>query len=154
MVLLAHEALTPAGNPLAPATPALEIPVATVVVWVIFVKAVLIHTVGVVEAAPAVFVGLTVMVPVAFTTPQPPVNGMLYGKVPETVGVPLIVMTLLAQLAVTPVGSPVGAPIPVASVVANVIFVNAVLIHTVGELAADPAVLVTELEVTLMVPVA
>ena len=77
MVLLAHEALTPAGNPLAPATPSLEIPVATVVVWVIFVKAVLIHTVGVVEAAPAVFVGLTVMVPVAFTAPQPPVNGIL-----------------------------------------------------------------------------
>jgi len=94
------------------------------------------------------------MVPVAVAVPHPPVNGMLYGNVPETVGVPLIVMTLLAQLAVTPVGKPVGAPIPVASVVANVIFVNAVLIHTVGELAADPAVLDTVLVPTIMVPVA
>jgi hypothetical protein len=41
------------------------------------VKAVLIHNVGLLEAAPAVFAGVTVTVPVAFTLPHPPVNGML-----------------------------------------------------------------------------
>ena len=40
------------------------------------VKAVLIHKVGVVLAAAAVFIE-TVIVPVAFTEPQPPVKGML-----------------------------------------------------------------------------
>ena len=68
----AQAALTPAGNPVA-----VPIPVAPVVVCVIFVNAVLIHSVGVLEAAPAVLSGLTVIVPVAFTVPQPPVNGML-----------------------------------------------------------------------------
>jgi len=63
-------------------------------------------------------------------------------------------MVLLAHVAVTPGGKPVGVPIPVASVVANVISVNAVLIHTVGELAADPAVLDTVLLLTVIVPVA
>ena len=63
-------------------------------------------------------------------------------------------MVSLAQVAVTPGGKPVGVPIPVASVVANVISVNAVLIHTVGELAADPAVLDTVLLATVIVPVA
>jgi hypothetical protein len=52
-------------------------PVAPVVVRVMFVSAVLIHKVGLDEAVPAVFVAVTVMVPVAFTLPQPPVNGML-----------------------------------------------------------------------------
>ena len=68
----AQAALTPAGNPVA-----VPIPVATVVACVIFVNAVLIHKVGVLDAAPAVLSGVTVMVPVAFTEPQPPVNGML-----------------------------------------------------------------------------
>ena len=68
----AQAALTPAGNPVA-----VPIPVATVVVWVIFVNAVLIHKVGVLDAAPTVLSGVTVIVPVAFTVPQPPVNGML-----------------------------------------------------------------------------
>ena len=62
MVLLDQEALTPAGNPLAPDTPELEIPVAPVVVCVIAVKAVLIQTVGALDAVPAVFDGVTVMV--------------------------------------------------------------------------------------------
>ena len=48
MVFDAHAAVTPAGNPVAG-----PIPVAPVVVWVILVKAVLIHKVGVEEAAPA-----------------------------------------------------------------------------------------------------
>ena len=54
----------------------LPIPVAPVVAWVMFVNAVLIHKVGVEDAAPAVLIK-TVIVPVAFTAPQPPVNGIL-----------------------------------------------------------------------------
>jgi hypothetical protein len=38
---------------------------------------VLIHNVGVDDAAVTVLLGVTVIVPVAFTLPQPPVNGML-----------------------------------------------------------------------------
>ena len=48
MVLEAHEAVTPEGKPVA-----VPIPVAPVVVCVILVNAVLIHKVGVEEAAPA-----------------------------------------------------------------------------------------------------
>ena len=77
IVLAAQCADTPAGNPLAPATPSLEIAVAPVVVMVILVSAVLIHSVGVDDGAPAVFAGVTVIVPVAFTAPQPPVNAIL-----------------------------------------------------------------------------
>lgn len=62
MVLLAHVALTPAGKPLAPDTPALEMPVAPVVVCVMLVKAVLMQSVGVLDAAPTVLLGLTVTV--------------------------------------------------------------------------------------------
>ena len=72
IVLVANDAVTPAGNPVA-----VPMPVALVVACVIAVKAVLIHKVGVLDAVPAVLLGLTVMVPVAFTLPQPPVNGML-----------------------------------------------------------------------------
>jgi hypothetical protein len=50
-------------------------PVALVVVWVILVNGVLIHKVGVLDAALAVFV-FTVIVPVAFALPQP-INGMV-----------------------------------------------------------------------------
>ena len=56
-----------------------------------------------------------------------------------------------AHVAVTPAGKPVAVPMPVAPVVACVIFVNAVLIHNVGELEAAPTVLVA---VTVIVPVA
>ena len=72
IVLLAQAALTPAGNPVA-----VPMPVAPVVACVIFVNAVLIHKVGVLDAAPAVLARVTVIVPVALTEPQPPVNGML-----------------------------------------------------------------------------
>ena len=72
-----HAADTPAGKPFAPDTPEFDIPVPPVVECVIAVKAVLIHNVGLLEAAPAVFAGVTVIVPVAFTLPHPPVNGML-----------------------------------------------------------------------------
>ncbi len=72
MVLLAQAAATPAGKPVA-----VPMPVAPVVVLVIFVKAVLTHKVGVLEAVPAVLTADTVIVPVALTEPQPPVKGML-----------------------------------------------------------------------------
>ena len=72
MVLDAKAAFTPAGKPVA-----VPMPVAPVVVWVMLVSAVLIHNVGVDEAALAVLFGVTMIVPVAFTLPQPPVNGML-----------------------------------------------------------------------------
>ena len=53
-------------------------------------------------------------------------------NVPDTVGVPLIVIVFDAQAAVTPVGKPEAVPIPVAPVVVWVIFgVKAVLIHKV-----------------------
>lgn len=71
IVLLAKLAETPAGNP--EGTP---IPVAPVVVMVIFVSAVLTHNEGVLEGALAVRFAVTVMVPVALTVPQPPVKGM------------------------------------------------------------------------------
>ena len=72
MVLEAQLAITPVGNPVGE-----PIPVAPVTEWVIFVKAVLIHKVGVVDATPAVLAAVTVILPVAFPPPQPPVNGIL-----------------------------------------------------------------------------
>jgi hypothetical protein len=53
-------------------------PVALVVEWVIFVKAVFTVSVGVVDAAAAAQAGvaLTVILPVAFTLPHPPVRGI------------------------------------------------------------------------------
>ena len=77
IVLVAQCADTPAGNPFAPVTPSFEMPVALVVAIVILVKAVLIQRVGVLEGAAAVLFGFTVMVPVPFTLPQPPVSGIL-----------------------------------------------------------------------------
>jgi len=71
IVFEANEAVTPAGKPVA--TP---MPVAPVVVCVIGVSAVLIQSVGEDEAALTVLFGLTMMVPVALTVPQPPVRGM------------------------------------------------------------------------------
>jgi len=72
MVLFAQPAVTPDGSPVA-----VPMPVAPVVVCVILVKTVLMHSVGVEEAAPAVLLGVTIMVPVAFTEPQPPVRGIV-----------------------------------------------------------------------------
>ena len=70
---------------------------------------------------------------------------------PLPVGVPLIVIVFVAQLAVTPAGKFVGTPMPVAPVVACVIFVIAVLIQTFGEEEAAPTVLFGD---TTIVPVA
>jgi hypothetical protein len=72
MVLFANDAVTPAGKPIA-----VPIPVAIVVVWVIAVKTVLTHKVGVLDATLTVLIELTVIVPVAFTAPQPPVTGIV-----------------------------------------------------------------------------
>ena len=115
-----HDAETPAGSPVA-----VPIPVAPVVVCVKFVNAVLIQSVGDEEAAETVLSGFTVIVPDAFVIPHPPVNGILYVKIPLTVGVPLMVITFADQVAETPEGSPDTAPIPVAPVVVWVIFVIA-----------------------------
>jgi hypothetical protein len=68
----AQEAVTPAGRPIA-----VPMPVAAAVVWVIAVSGVLIQRVGMEVAAEAVLASTTVMVPVAFTLPHPPVNGMV-----------------------------------------------------------------------------
>ena len=72
ILLAAQAAVTPAGKPVG-----VPIPVAKVVVCVMAVNAVLIHNVGVLEAAATVIFGVTVIVPVAFTDAQTPVNGML-----------------------------------------------------------------------------
>jgi hypothetical protein len=51
-------------------------PVAPVVAMVIFVSGELIQSVGVDDGVPAVFAAVTLMVPVALTVPQPPVNAI------------------------------------------------------------------------------
>ena len=68
----AQEAVTPIGRPMG-----VPMPVAATVVCVINVSGVLMQRVGVEEAAEAVLASTTVMVPVAFTLPHPPVNGMV-----------------------------------------------------------------------------
>jgi hypothetical protein len=66
-------AVTPGGNPVA-----VPMPVALVVACVIFVKAVFTVSVGVDEAVTAAQAGapFTVILPIAFTLPHPPVNGI------------------------------------------------------------------------------
>jgi hypothetical protein len=71
IVLFAQIAVTPAGKPVA-----VPIPAAPVVLCVILFNWVLIHKLGVLEAALAVIAGVTVIVPVAFIVPQLPVKGM------------------------------------------------------------------------------
>lgn len=72
MISLAHEAETPAGNPVA-----VPILVAPDVACVMEVNGVFTNNVGVELEVSTVFAGITVIVPVAFTEPQPPVNGIL-----------------------------------------------------------------------------
>ena len=72
MVLAFHAAVTPAGRPVAA-----PMPVAPVLLWVMFVKTVLIQSVGEDDAAATVLSAVTIIVPVAEIVPQPPVNGML-----------------------------------------------------------------------------
>ena len=64
---------------------------------------------------------------------------------------PLIVITLADQAAVTPAGNPVAVPMPVALVVECVIFVNTVFTVSVG---VDEAAPTAQAAVTVMVPVA
>lgn len=77
---------------------------------------------------------------------------------PVAEGVPLIVITLEAQLAETPGGKPVAAPIPVADVVVWVIFVITELTHSAEVEDAAPAELtgftVIVLEVVAVQPLA
>ena len=68
----AQEAVTPIGRPMG-----VPMPVAAAVVCVINVSGVLMQRVGVEEAVEAVLASTTVMVPVAFTLPHPPVSGMV-----------------------------------------------------------------------------
>lgn len=84
--------------------------------------------------------GLTVIVPVAFAEPQPPVSGIVYVKLPAAVGVPLTVIVFEENEAETPAGRPVAVPIPVAPVVVRVIAVKGVFAQSVGLLDAVPAV--------------
>lgn len=70
IVFVAHDAVTPAGNPVG-----VPMPVEPVVVCVIGVSTVFMHKVGVDEAAVTVLFALTVIVPVAPTVPHPPVKG-------------------------------------------------------------------------------
>ena len=73
IILLAQAAVTPVGNPVA-----VPIPVALVVTWVIFVKAVFTVSIGVEDAVPTAQAAVTVMVPVAFTALQlVPVRGIV-----------------------------------------------------------------------------
>ena len=65
-------AVTPAGNP-----EAVPIPVAIAVECVIFVNTVFTVSVGVDDAVPAAQAAITVILPVALTLPQPPLNGIL-----------------------------------------------------------------------------
>ena len=73
--LAAHDPLTPVGRPVT------VTPVAPVVLYVMLVIAVLIHLacelVPPAEVKVIVLSGVTVIVPVALTAPQPPVRGML-----------------------------------------------------------------------------
>ena len=68
---LAQLAVTPAGKSVA-----VPMPVAPVVAMVISVRAELTQIVGFVDGAAAVLASFTVIVPVAATLPQPPVNGI------------------------------------------------------------------------------
>lgn len=148
MVILSadQEAVTPEGNPMG-----VPIPVAPVVLCVIGVIFVPIQGVGVTDCVVTVLLAFTLMVPVALIVPQPPVRGMEYKYVAADVGIPLIVIMLSAQVALTPGGRPEAVPIPVAPVVKWVILVNGVLIQRVGDEDGAPTVLSG---VTLMVPVA
>jgi hypothetical protein len=157
IVLPDQLALTPAGNPFAPETPLFDIPVAPLVVCVTFVsRGVLIHNVGEDDAALTPLTGEIVKVPTAFTIPQPPVNGIIYPKTPELVGVPLKVIVFPDQLALTPGGKPFApvtpsSEIPFAPVVESVIADKETLIQELAVEEGAPTVL---FGVTVIVPVA
>ena len=65
-------AVIPVGKPIA-----VPMPVAPVVLCVIGVNTAFKQTVGMVEGAETVLAVITVIVPIALTDPQPPVNGIV-----------------------------------------------------------------------------
>ena len=75
------------------------------------VSAVLMHKVcALVPAAEVrltVLLGVTVMVPIVVTVPQPPVRVTVYVNDPADVGLPLIVTIFPAHTPATPAGNPV-----------------------------------------------
>ena len=71
IVFEAKEAVTPAGKPVAE-----PMPVAPVVVWVMFGEIAVLMQLVVEVPALAVLFGVTIIVPVALTLPQLPVNGI------------------------------------------------------------------------------
>jgi hypothetical protein len=76
-----------------------------------FAIALLIQTVCVSVPVPelnvAALSGITVIVPVGVSkAPQPPVSETVYVNEPETVGTPLMVTILEAQVPVSPAGRP------------------------------------------------
>ena len=77
-MLDAQVAETPAGKPLAPATPSFAIPVAPTVVCVIFVKTLFIHKVGVELAAVTELTEITV-------TSNPALDGEAQTEPPEVI---------------------------------------------------------------------
>ena len=90
MVLLAKAALTPAGKPVAA-----PIPVAPVVLCVMALKGVLIQSVGVEEAAPAVLLGLTVNVPLLVAVPLEVVTAIV-----PVVPLPTVAVICVAEFTV------------------------------------------------------
>ena len=63
-------------------------------------------------------------------------------NVPLSVGIPLILIRLSDQTALTPAGNPMEGPMPVAPMVECVIFVISVLTQTVGVEDDTPAIFV------------
>ena len=101
IVLVAHEAVTPVGKPVA-----VPIPVAPVVVCVIVVKMVLIHKVGELDAVPTVLFELTVIVGVVAISVLHPVAVV----VAKTLNVVVIVKLPEAKLIELPLPV-IGLPI-------------------------------------------
>jgi hypothetical protein len=126
-------------------------PVAPLVLWVILVSVVLTHKVGDELAIVTVLAGVTVIVPVAIETPQPPDNRIWYLNIPETSGIPVIKIVSEDQLAVNPDGKPMAVSIPVAPTVECLMVVSEVYTHNVG---VEEAALTVFTGVTVIVPVA
>jgi len=130
MVLDAHVAETPDGNPLAPDTPLFEIPVAPVVAIVMLVSAVLTQRVGDDDGVPAVLVAVTVYVDTLVAVPM----GVVTDTVP-VVPLPTVTVTEFAVVAVIVAGVP-----PMATEVAPNKFVPFMVSEELGQPLPDPKV--------------
>src|SRR6218665_1868511 len=91
MLFEAHVAVIPVGKPVA-----VPIPVAPVVVWVMFVRGVLMHKVGVDEAAPTVLIGVGVNVPELVAVPPAVVTVMFPAVFP--VGIIAVIWLVLSTV--------------------------------------------------------